>query len=85
MAVAEAGAGGRWMGKSMHTAIRATLTARLSCWQSFPRGLSYDEQVRPWWRTPIQFIARIGLASLIAPYPSTTLPIKLIAVKLLLT
>jgi hypothetical protein len=46
MAVAEAGTGGRRMGKSMHTAIRATLTARLSCWQSSPWGLSYDEQVQ---------------------------------------
>jgi hypothetical protein len=88
MAVAEAGTGGRWMSKSMRTAIRATLTARLSCWQSSPWELSYDEQIRGG-EPQFALIAIIGLASFVAlslrcSCSSTTLPIKLIAVKLLL-
>jgi hypothetical protein len=53
MAVVEAGTGGRWVGKSMRTVIRVTLMARLSCWQSSPWELNYDEQVSicQWRRT----------------------------------
>jgi hypothetical protein len=71
MAVVEAGTGGRWVGKSMRTVIRVTLMARLSCWQSSPWELSYDEQVSicQCGEHSIQFIAKIGLAFYWPSYP----------------
>jgi hypothetical protein len=88
MAVAEAGTGGRWVGKSMRTGIRVTLMARLSCWQSSPWELSYDEQVSicQWRRTlnSVQCQNRLSFLLALLSDAYVHLPIKLIVAKMLL-